>query len=73
MGYYLSEGLFDGKKDLVQANLLFKEAADDGLQMLNYIMHFLYLIHQELNLIAKFLIHTLQRQQMVVMLQPNII
>ncbi|CAG8544630.1 9907_t:CDS:2 [Diversispora eburnea] len=31
MGYYLSEGLPDGKKDPVQANLLFKEAADDGI------------------------------------------
>ncbi|RHZ83968.1 hypothetical protein Glove_86g161 [Diversispora epigaea] len=31
MGYYLSEGLPDGKKDLVKANLLFKEAADDGI------------------------------------------
>ncbi|CAG8544651.1 9908_t:CDS:10 [Diversispora eburnea] len=30
MGYYLSEGLL-GKKDLVKANLLFKEAADDGI------------------------------------------
>ena len=34
---------------------------------------FLYLTHQELNLIVKFLLHTLQRQQMVVMLQINII
>ncbi|RHZ84017.1 hypothetical protein Glove_86g152 [Diversispora epigaea] len=31
MGYYLSEGLPDGKKDPVKANLFFKEAADDGI------------------------------------------
>ena len=31
MGYYLSEGLPDGKKDPVKANSFFKEAADDGI------------------------------------------
>ncbi|RHZ84061.1 hypothetical protein Glove_86g175 [Diversispora epigaea] len=40
MGDYLSEGLLDGKK-----KILF-------MQMLNYIMYFLYLTHQELNLIC---------------------
>ncbi|RHZ84013.1 hypothetical protein Glove_86g156 [Diversispora epigaea] len=31
MGHYLLKGLPDGKKDPVQANLLLKEAADDGI------------------------------------------
>ncbi|RHZ84021.1 hypothetical protein Glove_86g158 [Diversispora epigaea] len=46
MGYYLLKGLPDGKKDPVQANLLLKEAADDGIAdaQLRYAFSLLYIL-----------------------------